>query len=83
MEYIRLNCFQSEHELRSGKCTNESFDTRLVEIIDTLLDNNNVDDFQLADIPKKLQRFYLLLQKEKKMLLSNRNWALDNRYSQY
>jgi len=81
-DFIRRNCFQSAGELISGKCTNQSFDTRLLNIIDELLKINRVDDFELSDIPKKMHRFYHLLKKEKAMLLSNRNWVLDNRSAQ-
>jgi hypothetical protein len=37
-----------------------------------------VDQFDLKDLPEKLHRFYYLSQKEQKMLLSNRDWVIDN-----
>lgn len=81
IDYIRHNCFQSEEELQSGKCMDVSFDDRVLDIINALVSMNKVDDFQLSDIPEKMHRFYHLLKKEKQMLLSNREWAMDNRNS--
>jgi hypothetical protein len=82
IDFIRRNCFQSTGELISGKCTNQSFSDRLLNIIDELIGINSVDEFEPSDIPKKMHRFYYLLKKEKAMLLSNRNWVLDNRSAQ-
>lgn len=82
IDFIRRNCFQSAGELISGKCANTSFDERLLSIIEELIGLNRIDDFELSDIPKKMHRFYHLLKKEKAMLLSNRNWVLDNRSPQ-
>ena len=82
IDYIRRNCFQSAGELISAKCTPKSFDNRLLSIIDELIEANKIDEFELNDIPKKMHRFYHLLKKEKAMLLSNRNWVLDNRSPQ-
>jgi hypothetical protein len=82
IDFIRKNCFQSPGELISGKCSNKSFDERLLAIINELIELNHIDDFELNDIPKKLHRFYHLLKKEKAMLLSNRNWVMDNRSPQ-
>lgn len=79
IDFIRRNCFQTAGELISGKCTNKSFEDRLLSIINELIDINRVDDFELSDIPKKMHRFYHLLKKEKTMLLSNKDWVLDNR----
>jgi len=82
IDFTRKNCFQTVGELISGKCSNKSFDARLLNIINDLIEINRVDDFDLSDIPKKIHRFYHLLKKEKAMLLSNRNWVLDNRSPQ-
>jgi len=79
IEYVRNNCFQSEQELSSGKCTDLSFDTRMGQVLDDMLAANHVDDFELSDIPKKLHRFYHLLHKEKQILLANKQWLEEHK----
>jgi len=74
IDFIRNNCFQSEQELSSGKCTELSFENRLGKVIDEMLAANHVDEYKPSDVPKKLHRFYHLLHKEKQMLLANKEW---------
>jgi len=78
LDFISSNCIQSEQELRSGECTSASFNAKFQKIIDTMLADNHVDEFAPTDIPKKLHRFYYLLQKEKQMLISNQAWFKNN-----
>jgi hypothetical protein len=78
IEYIHNTAFFSKKEFKTKKVSSQSFDKRLNQIIDALLSMNNVDNFNIKNIPEKLHRFYYLLKKEKKILISNKYWARFN-----
>jgi len=78
ISYIRNNCFQSFDELKRGVCNDLSFDKKMMQILNFLLEVNKVDEFQIEDIPEKLHRFHDMLVKEKEMLLANISWVNAN-----
>jgi hypothetical protein len=66
-----------------AKLNNQAISDR--SVLEGLLANINafisaiqVDQYKVTDIPEKLHRFYFLSQKEKKILLNNRDWVIGN-----
>jgi len=78
INYVRDNCFQSLDELKTGVCSSASFDKKILEFIDYLIHMNNVDNFQLSDIPDNLHRHYFMLKKEMSILNANKKWVITN-----
>ena len=77
-----LNYFKMVIQIEAGLTKQNPTDQLILE---TLLANINafisaiqVDKYDVKDVPEKLHRFYFMSQKEKAMLLNNRDWVIDN-----
>lgn len=75
LNFFTKTSFSNQQEYNEKKCSKRSIATRMTYIIDSFLNINKVDDFNLKDLPKKLHRFYHLSKMEKEMLLRNREWV--------
>jgi hypothetical protein len=80
IEFIQANYFSSMQEWQAKKCSPASLAQRLLDILNLMISANNVDSFEAEKLPARLARFHPLLQKEKQMLLKNKEWVIDNFY---
>lgn len=69
---------QIEAGLNKQTVNDQFFLESLLATMNAFISAIKVDQFDVKDLPEKLHRFYYLSQKEKKMLLSNRDWVIDN-----
>ncbi len=80
IEYIQTNYFSSMKEWQEKQCSKASLAQRLLDILNIMLSANRIDEFKQSQLPKRMHRFYPLLQKEKQMLIRNKEWVVDNFY---
>ena len=73
--FVRNTCYQSEKEMLSGECTQESFKKGMIQLLDGMMGYNKVDERMPTEIPEKLRYLYEMLKKEKTMMLANLDWA--------
>jgi len=78
LSYFAKTSFCTQQEFATKQCHPDSISSTLISVIDSFIDANHIDDFELSEIPEKLQHFYHLLKKEKKMLLKNREWVIND-----
>ena len=50
----------------------------MLQYLEAFLERNNVDEVDVNALPQKIRYFHHMLQKEKQMLLNNREWVLSN-----
>ncbi len=74
-DYFKRLGFTTHEELNKEKCSLMSATASYLATIQSFLSINYVDDFQISDLSPRLHRFHHALQKEKKMLLANKEWA--------
>lgn len=73
--FVRNTCYQSEKEMLSGECTQESFKKGMIQLLDGMMGYNKVDELMPSEVPEKLHYLYEMLKKEKTMMLANLDWA--------
>jgi len=76
-EYFQVSSIQTEKELVEKKSSHNTMFGNMLSTINSFLAVNKVESFQLSDVPEKLHHLYHMQKKEFQMLLSNRDWVID------
>jgi hypothetical protein len=75
MDYFKKIGFTTLAELKLKKCSPLSACLTYSGVINAFLGANQVDNYKVTKLPKKLHRFHRALKKEKQMLLANKAWV--------
>lgn len=75
VRYFMQTGFTTLQELQSKRISPISATMTYLGVIQSFLSANQVEKFNVDDLPPKLHRFHQALTKEKKMLEANKSWA--------